>query len=127
MKLAANGNIAPWQEAIVGAEGRAAHQRSAVNVGDIVKRGQGARHLRAGRSRRPGAQQNAAVAEAEAALVEADANAARPHPAGQRRDVRAADQSVRRQPKRQPRACRRPRRRATTASYASATPASCPG
>lgn len=41
VKLSANGNIAPWQEAIVGAESnglRLAEVR--VNVGDVVRRGQ---------------------------------------------------------------------------------------
>ena len=41
MKIAANGNIAAWQEAIVGTEAnglRLAEVR--VNVGDVVKRGQ---------------------------------------------------------------------------------------
>ena len=78
VKLSANGNIAPWQEAIVGAESnglRLAEVR--VNVGDVVKRGQTLAHFAPDTVRAELAQQNAAVAEAEAALAEADANAAR--------------------------------------------------
>ena len=41
VKLAANGNIAPWQEAIVGAELAGLRiSEVRVNVGDMVKRGQ---------------------------------------------------------------------------------------
>lgn len=78
VKLSANGNIAPWQEAIVGAESnglRLAEVR--VNVGDVVKRGQTLANFAPDTVRAELAQQNAAVAEAEAALAEADANAAR--------------------------------------------------
>ena len=78
VKLSANGNIAPWQEAIVGAESnglRLAEVR--VNVGDVVKRGQTLAHFAPDTVRAELAQQTASVAEAEAALAEADANAAR--------------------------------------------------
>ena len=78
MKLAANGNIAPWQEAIVGAELAGLRiSEVRVNVGDIVKRGQVLATFAPETIRADLAQQNAAVAEAEAALAEADANAAR--------------------------------------------------
>ena len=78
LKLSANGNIAPWQEAIVGAESnglRLAEVR--VNVGDVVKRGQTLAHFAPDTVRAELAQQTANVAEAEAALAEAEANAAR--------------------------------------------------
>ncbi len=78
LKLSANGNIAPWQEAIVGAEAnglRLAEVR--VNVGDVVKRGQTLAHFAPETVRAELAQQTASVAEAEAALAEAEANAAR--------------------------------------------------
>ena len=78
VKLSANGNIAPWQEAIVGAESnglRLADVR--VNVGDVVKRGQTLANFAPETVRAELAQQSASVAEAEAALAEADANAAR--------------------------------------------------
>jgi RND family efflux transporter MFP subunit len=78
VKLSANGNIAPWQEAIVGAESnglRLAEVR--VNVGDVVKRGQTLANFAPDTVRAELAQQNAAVAEAEAAVAEAEANAAR--------------------------------------------------
>jgi len=78
LKLSANGNIAPWQEAIVGAESnglRLAEVR--VNVGDVVKRGQTLAHFAPETVRAELAQQTAGVAEAEAALAEAEANAAR--------------------------------------------------
>jgi HlyD family secretion protein len=78
VKLSANGNIAPWQEAIVGAESnglRLAEVRA--NVGDVVKRGQTLAHFAPDTVRAELAQQTASVAEAEAALAEAEANAAR--------------------------------------------------
>ena len=78
VKLAANGNIAPWQEAIVGAELAGLRiSEVRVNVGDMVKRGQVLATFAPETIRADLAQQNAAVAEAEAALAEADANAAR--------------------------------------------------
>ena len=78
LKLSANGNIAPWQEAIIGAESnglRLAEVR--VNVGDVVKRGQTLANFAPDTVRAELAQQSASVAEAEAALAEADANSAR--------------------------------------------------
>jgi HlyD family secretion protein len=78
LKLSANGNIAPWQEAIIGAESnglRLAEVR--VNVGDVVKRGQTLANFAPDTVRAELAQQSASVAEAEAALAEAEANAAR--------------------------------------------------
>lgn len=78
VKLSANGNIAPWQEAIIGAESnglRLAEVRA--NVGDVVKRGQILANFAPDTVRAELAQQSASVAEAEAALAEAEANAAR--------------------------------------------------
>lgn len=78
VKLAANGNIAPWQEAIVGAEWAGLRLNEVrVNVGDVVKRGQVLATFAPETMRADLAQQTAAVAEAEAALAEAEANAAR--------------------------------------------------
>lgn len=78
VKLAANGNIAPWQEAIVGAEWAGLRLNEVrVNVGDFVKRGQVLATFAPETMRADLAQQTAAVAEAEAALAEAEANAAR--------------------------------------------------
>ena len=76
--LQANGNIAPWQEAIVGAESngmRLAEVR--VNVGDVVKRGQVLATFVADMAQADLAQSRAAVAEAEATLADAGANAQR--------------------------------------------------
>lgn len=76
--VSANGSIAAWQEAIVGAEVqglRLAEVR--VNVGDIVRRGQVLAIFDRRSSEAELAQSRAAVAEAEAALAEAAANAAR--------------------------------------------------
>jgi RND family efflux transporter MFP subunit len=76
--VAANGNVAAWQEAIVGAETngwRLADVR--VNVGDRVRRGQVLATFVAEMARADLAQTQAAVAEAEALLAEAAANAQR--------------------------------------------------
>ncbi len=76
--VAANGNVAPWQEAIVGAEGngwRLAEVRA--NVGDLVRRGQVLATFTADMANADLAQSKAGVAEAEANALEAAANAAR--------------------------------------------------
>ncbi len=76
--VSANGNIAPWQEAVVGAEAngwRLAEVR--VNVGDVVRRGQVLATFAADLAQADLAQSKAAMAEAEAALAEARANAQR--------------------------------------------------
>jgi RND family efflux transporter MFP subunit len=76
--VSANGNIAPWQEAIVGAESngwRLAEVR--VNVGDSVRQGQVLATFVAEMAQADLAQSRAAVAEAEATQAEASANARR--------------------------------------------------
>jgi HlyD family secretion protein len=76
--VSANGSVAAWQEAIVSAEAngwRLAEVR--VNVGDRVKRGQVLAVLGTELAQADMAQQRAAVAEAEATLAEATANAQR--------------------------------------------------
>lgn len=76
--LAANGNIAAWQEASVGAE--AGGQRLTdvrANVGDRVRKGQVLATFAADTLRAEAAQARAALAEAEAAAAEAAANAER--------------------------------------------------
>ena len=78
MKISANGNIAPWQEASVGTEAnglRLAEVRA--NVGDVVKKGQVLAVFAADTVQADVAQSKAAVAEAEAMLGEAAANAQR--------------------------------------------------
>ncbi len=78
LKISANGNIAPWQEASVGTEAnglRLAEVRA--NVGDVVKRGQVLAVFAADTVMADVAQAKAAVAEAEATLAEAAANAQR--------------------------------------------------
>jgi RND family efflux transporter MFP subunit len=77
-KISANGNIAAWQEAIIGTEAnglRLAEVR--VNVGDTVKKGQVLATFAPDMMQADVAQIRAMVAEAEAALAEAAANAAR--------------------------------------------------
>ncbi len=76
--VSANGNIAAWQEAIVGAESngwRLAEVR--VNVGDVVRKGQVLATFAADMAQADLAQIRASVAEAEATLAEAAANAER--------------------------------------------------
>jgi HlyD family secretion protein len=78
VRIAANGNIAAWQEASVGTEAnglRLAEVR--VNVGDVVKRGQVLATFATDTIAADLAQARAAVAEAEATLAEAAANAQR--------------------------------------------------
>ena len=78
LRISANGNVAAWQEAIIGAEAnglRLAEVR--VNVGDIVKRGQVLATFIPGTVQANLTQVRAAVAEAEATLAEASANAER--------------------------------------------------
>jgi HlyD family secretion protein len=78
IKLSANGTIAAWQEAIVGAESNGLRLSDVrVNVGDVVKRGQILATFAADTIQAELAQQSASIAEAEAALAEAQANAAR--------------------------------------------------
>jgi len=76
--LAANGNIAAWQEASVGSESnglRLAEVR--VNVGDVVKKGQVLATFSPETINADVAQARAALAEAEAAAADAAGNAAR--------------------------------------------------
>lgn len=78
MKIAANGNVTAWQEASIGTEAnglRLAEVR--VNVGDVVRRGQVLATFAADTIAAELAQTRAAVAEAEATLAEAAANAQR--------------------------------------------------
>lgn len=70
IKLAANGNVAAWQEASVGAEASGLRLTQVlVNVGDVVKKGQLLATF-------AGDAVQADVAQAKAALMEAEANAA---------------------------------------------------
>ena len=78
MKIAANGNISAWQEASVGTEAnglRLAEVRA--GVGDVVKRGQVLAVFAPDTIQADLNQTRAAVAEAEATLAEAAANAQR--------------------------------------------------
>ena len=76
--LAAQGNVAAWQEAAVGAELSGFRVIEVlVNVGDRVRKGQTLARVSAEAIAADVAQARAAVAEADAVLVEARANAAR--------------------------------------------------
>lgn len=76
--LAANGNIAAWQEAIIGAETNGQRLTDVlVNVGDAVKKGQVLATFSTSTLGAQAAQTRAALAEAEAAAAEAAANAER--------------------------------------------------
>lgn len=78
LKIAANGNVAAWQEASVGTEANGLRLAEVkVNVGDVVKRGQVLASFTPDTIAAELAQTRAAVAEAEATLAEASANAQR--------------------------------------------------
>lgn len=78
IKLAANGNVAAWQEAIIGSEsGGLRLTEVRVNVGDVVKKGQVLAVFSADTVNANVAQARAAVMEAEANAQEAIANAGR--------------------------------------------------
>lgn len=76
--VSADGSVAAWQEAIVGAETAGLRlQQVLVNVGDTVRRGQVLAVFREDSVQAEVAATRAAVAEAQAALAEARANAER--------------------------------------------------
>ncbi|MES2636594.1 MAG: efflux RND transporter periplasmic adaptor subunit, partial [Pseudomonadota bacterium] len=76
--IPANGNIAPWQEAVVGAEVNGLLLNEVlVNVGDKVKRGQILARFASGTISADLAQASANLAEAKAAAIEAASNAKR--------------------------------------------------
>jgi HlyD family secretion protein len=78
MQLEANGNIAAWQETIVGSEvGGQRLTDVRVNVGDVVKKGDTLAAFAVDAIDAEVKQQAAVVAEAEAALVEAQGKQAR--------------------------------------------------
>lgn len=78
MRIAANGNIAAWQEASVGTEANGLRLAEVlVNVGDVVKRGQVLATFASETIQAEAAQIKANTAEAEATLAEARANAQR--------------------------------------------------
>ncbi len=78
LKLSANGNIAAWQEAIIGAEVNGLKLMDVrVNVGDVVKRGQVLATFSVDGSRADLLQARAGLAEAQATAAEAAANANR--------------------------------------------------
>ena len=78
MTLAANGSVAAWQEAILGAEVNGLRLKEvSAQVGDSVKRRQVLALFAAESVEAEVAQSRAAVAEAEATLAEARANAER--------------------------------------------------
>jgi RND family efflux transporter MFP subunit len=70
LRLAANGNVAAWQEAVIGSESNGLRLREVrVNVGDVVKKGQVLAVFDADVV-------NADLSQSRAALQEAEANAA---------------------------------------------------
>ena len=78
LRIAANGNLAAWQEASVGAEANGLRLAQVlVNVGDVVKRGQVLAVFAPESVQADVAQMRAGLAEAEATLAEATANAQR--------------------------------------------------
>ena len=78
IKLSANGNVAAWQEAIIGSESNGLRLTDVrVNVGDVVCAGQVLAVFSSDTVNADVAQTKAAVLEAEANAAEASANAAR--------------------------------------------------
>lgn len=78
VRLSANGNIAAWQEAIVGSEANGLRLQSVrVNVGDVVKAGQVLATFDADTVEADLAQAQANLAEAQASAADAAANAER--------------------------------------------------
>ena len=78
LRIAANGNIAAWQEASVGTEANGLRlDQVLVNVGDVVRRGQVLATFAPDTLQAEAAQLTATLAEAEAGLAEARANAQR--------------------------------------------------
>lgn len=78
LALSANGTVAPWQEAVVGAEANGLRLATVlVEAGDSVRKGQLLATLQADTVRAELAQAEAALAEAQAAAADADANAQR--------------------------------------------------
>nr|WP_229442858.1 efflux RND transporter periplasmic adaptor subunit [Massilia psychrophila] len=78
IKLAANGNVVAWQEAIIGSEtGGYRLNEVRVNVGDIVKKGQVLAVFASDSVNADVAQARAALQETRATAAEATANAAR--------------------------------------------------
>src|SRR5690606_25670854 len=78
IRLAANGNIAAWQEAIIGSEANGLRLADVlVNVGDRVRAGQVLATFASESVAADVAQARAALMEAEANAAEAAANAAR--------------------------------------------------
>lgn len=76
--LTANGAIAPWQEAVIGAELSGLRLATvAVNVGDVVRRGQVLATLQSESVQAEVASARASLAEAQALLQEARGNADR--------------------------------------------------
>lgn len=78
IRIPAAGHVAAWQEASIGAEANGLRLTEVnVNVGDMVRRGQVLARFDAGVVEADRAESAAAVAQAEALAVEADANARR--------------------------------------------------
>jgi len=78
VRVAAAGSIAAWQEASIGAEANGLRLiEVAVNVGDVVRRGQLLARFDAAIVEAEQAEAVAAVAEAQAAVVDAETNAVR--------------------------------------------------
>jgi RND family efflux transporter MFP subunit len=78
LRIAANGNIAAWQEASVGTETNGLRlDQVLVNVGDTVRRGQVLATFAPDTLQAEAAQLTATLAEAEASLAEARTNAQR--------------------------------------------------
>ena len=78
IKLAANGNVVAWQEAVIGSEsGGLKLSEVRVNVGDVVKKGQVLAVFAADAVNADLAQARAGLLEAQANAAEASANAVR--------------------------------------------------
>ena len=99
MRIGANGNVAAWQEAVIGTEVSGLRLTEVrVNVGDVVRRGMLLAAFSADTVQAELALQRATLAEAEASFAEAKANADRAERKAAKAGPKGEDKPSRRDP-----------------------------